>query len=163
MMDRLLFGLVFVSALGCGLIAGVFFAFSAFVIKGLSRLPPGQGIGGMQSINIAAITPVFMIALFGTAALCAAVAVLAVSRWQRPGAAYLLTGGLLYIFGTILVTILFNVPRNEALANVDPTTSAGVKLWADYLTTWTAWNHVRTIAALGATASFIMAISVADA
>ena len=36
--DQLLVALTLVSALGCGLIAGVFFAFSAFVMKALSRL-----------------------------------------------------------------------------------------------------------------------------
>jgi len=49
--QNLIFILTLVSALGCGLIAGVFFAFSAFVMKALARLPPAQGIAAMQSIN----------------------------------------------------------------------------------------------------------------
>jgi len=49
--DRLLFGLTLVSALGCGLTAGVFFAFSSFVMKALGRIQPAQGIAAMQSIN----------------------------------------------------------------------------------------------------------------
>ncbi len=51
MIDNLLFALTFVSALGCGLMAGVFFAFSAFVMHALARLPPAQGIAAMQSIG----------------------------------------------------------------------------------------------------------------
>jgi len=39
MLDELLFPLVLISALGSGLIAGVFFAFSTFVMKALARLP----------------------------------------------------------------------------------------------------------------------------
>jgi uncharacterized membrane protein len=70
MIDEVLFALTFVSALGCGLMAGVFFAFSAFVMKALSHLPAAQGIAAMQSINVAAITPLFMAALFGTAVGC---------------------------------------------------------------------------------------------
>ncbi len=35
----------------CGLVAGVFFAFSTFVMSGLARLPPADGIRAMQSIN----------------------------------------------------------------------------------------------------------------
>ncbi|GAB4198563.1 MAG: hypothetical protein Fur006_48470 [Coleofasciculaceae cyanobacterium] len=54
------------AALGCGLVAGVFFAFSTFVMSALARLQAAQGITAMQSINITAINPPFMVALFGT-------------------------------------------------------------------------------------------------
>ena len=148
----------FCAALGCGLIAGAFFAFSSFVMKALARLPPAQGIAAMNSINVFAVTPLFMTALFGTAAGCLAVAVSVLFRWQEPGAAYLLIGAGLYLVGTILVTIVFNVPRNNALGAVDPVSADGARLWADYLTSWTAWNHVRTAAALAAAASLTLAI-----
>jgi uncharacterized membrane protein len=39
--------LTFASALGCGLIAGVFFAFSSFVMRALARLPPARGVAAM--------------------------------------------------------------------------------------------------------------------
>jgi len=39
-MDGLLVALTVVATLGCGLNAGVFFAFSSFVIKALARLQP---------------------------------------------------------------------------------------------------------------------------
>ncbi|MEH2408541.1 anthrone oxygenase family protein [Nostoc sp.] len=58
------------SALGCGLIAGVFFAFSTFVMNALARLQPAQGITAMQSINITVINPLFMAVFLGTAAAC---------------------------------------------------------------------------------------------
>ncbi|MGH7600945.1 MAG: hypothetical protein ACREOI_31695, partial [bacterium] len=63
--DALLFVLTLFAALGCGLIAGVFFAFSAFVMKALSRLPPSEGIAAMQSINVAVINPVFLTVFLG--------------------------------------------------------------------------------------------------
>lgn len=142
--------LMLVAALGCGAMGGVFFAFSAFVMRGLGRLPVPQGIAAMQSINVTAVTPPFMLALFGTAAACVVLAVSSGSRWGEPGASAGLAGCLLYLIGTILVTIAFNVPRNDALAAVDPRSAEGARLWADYLRTWTAWNHVRTAAALAA-------------
>ncbi len=58
----------------------------------------------------------------------------------------------------MLVTIVFNVPRNEALALVGPDDPDGGKLWAGYVSSWTAWNHVRTAAALAAAASFSVAL-----
>jgi uncharacterized membrane protein len=158
MTDNVLVVLTFCTAIGCGLMAGVFFAFSTFVMPALGRLSPAQGILAMQSINVAAITPSFMVPLFGTAAACILLAVFSVITWQRPGAANLLIGSILYLVGTILVTIVFNVPRNDALAAVNPASADGARLWADYLTSWTAWNHVRTIAAVVAAAALTLAL-----
>jgi uncharacterized membrane protein len=154
-----LFALTLVAALGCGLMAGVFFAFSAFVMKALARLPPSEGIAAMQSINVAVLNPWFMSAFLGTAALCVLAVIFSAMRWHEPGAVYLLLGSVLYLAGTLMVTILFNVPRNNALAAVVPTDPSGAGLWADYVAGWTAWNHVRTAAALAAAASFGIALA----
>lgn len=144
--------LTLAAALGCGLIAGVFFAFSTFVMKALARLPAAQGIAAMRSINVVVINPWFMAPFFGTGAACVALAIWALARWEAPGAEYRLAGGLLYVVGTIGVTMAFNVPRNNALTRVDPASNEGARLWAAYVTGWTAWNHVRTAAALLAAA-----------
>jgi uncharacterized membrane protein len=158
MINGLLFALTFISALSCGLMAGVFFAFSAFVMIALGRLPVAQSIAAMQSINAAAINPLFGAALFGTAAACVLLTVSSLFRWHKPGASYLLAGSLLYLVGTILVTIAFNLPLNEALAAVDPTSADGTNLWASYVTSWIAWNHVRAAGALAAAASLTIAL-----
>lgn len=60
MMQDSYFILKFFAALGCGLIAGVFLAFSTFVMSALERLPMAQGITAMQMINITVINPLFM-------------------------------------------------------------------------------------------------------
>jgi uncharacterized membrane protein len=152
------FVLTLVTALGCGLIAGVFFAFSAFIMKALSRLQPAQGIAAMQSINIAVINPLFLGVFLGAGVACVAVAISSLLAWHQPGSAYLLAGSLLYIVGAFLVTMVFNVPRNNALATVDPASAEGARLWAGYVTRWTAWNHVRTAAALAAATSLTLAL-----
>jgi uncharacterized membrane protein len=156
--NNLYFPLTLFSALGCGLVAGVFFAFSTFVMSALARLQPAQGIAAMQSINITVINPWFMTAFLGTAAACLFLAVSALLKWNQPGAAYLLIGSLLYLVGTLGVTMVFNVPLNDALANVKPDSVDGANLWASYLTNWTFWNHIRTIAALAASALFTVAL-----
>jgi uncharacterized protein (TIGR02246 family) len=160
--DGLVFVLAFVSALGSSLVAGIFFAFSNFVMKALARVPPAQGIAAMQSINLVVLNRWFFAVFFGTAVGCLALAITSFVRWQKPGAGYLLVGGLLYLFGTILVTIACNVPLNDALAAVDPSSADAGPVWTNYLKTWTAWNHVRTIAALAAAASFIIPLCCAS-
>jgi uncharacterized membrane protein len=139
--------------------AGIFFAFSNFVMKALARIPPAQGIAAMQSINVAVLNRWFFSVFFGTAVCCLALAVIPLVRWQKPGAGFLLAGSLLYLIGTILVTIAGNVPLNDALTAVDPSSADGGRVWANYLKNWTAWNHVRTISALAAAASFTVALS----
>jgi uncharacterized membrane protein len=147
-----------VCALGCGLAAGFFFAFSICVMRALGKLPPVHGIGAMQSINLVVINPWFLAVFFGTGAACGLAVVWSLWQWRDPRAVYWLVGGALYLAGTILVTMLFNVPRNNALAAADPSNAEAAGLWTDYLSKWTAWNHVRTIAALLAAASFTIAL-----
>ena len=65
-MERLLYIATFAAALGAGLVAGIFFAFSTFVMGALGRLPQAAGISAMQSINVVVINPVFLSVFMGT-------------------------------------------------------------------------------------------------
>ena len=156
--DQLLFILKLTTALGCGLVAGAFFAFSSFVMGALAKIQQSQGMTAMQSINIVVINPVFMLAFIGSAAACLFLGIVSVVKWSQPGSAYLLAGSLLYLLGTFIVTIAFNVPLNDALAKANPASPEGLSLWSSYIRAWTMWNHVRSVAALAATASFILAL-----
>jgi uncharacterized membrane protein len=159
-MSGILYAATLVTALGCGLVAGVFFAFSTFVMAALRRLKPEEGIAAMQSINIRVVTPVFMTALFGTAAACLGLIAWAVTSRGEAPSALVIAGGALYFLGTIGVTVAFNVPLNTRLAGLRPQGADTADYWAKYVTTWTAWNHVRTIAALAAAALLTGALSV---
>jgi len=156
--DRMQNILILISALGCGLIAGVFFGFSSFIMGALGKLPPSQGIAAMQSINVVVINPIFLGVLFGTAALALFLGIWAIRDLSDPRAIWILAGVGLYVIGTVVVTMVFNVPLNNSLAAVDPASGAGAAVWADYLRTWTNWNHVRTLAALAASGAFIFAL-----
>lgn len=158
MTERILTVVTFAAALGAGLIGGVFFAFSSFVMGALARLPAPQGIAAMQSINIVVINPLFLGTMFGTGAASIGLIAAGLLRWQVPGAAYLLAGGVVYVAGCILVTMLANVPRNNALAAWDPHAAEATVLWGNFVPAWTTWNHVRTVASLAAAALFILAL-----
>jgi len=158
MMDGFLSVLTLLAALGCGMMAGVFFAFSAFVMKALGRLPAEQSVAAMQAINVAAVTFAFMAALFGTAVACCALAVFALFVWEERFAPLLLVGSALYLLGTIVRTIAYHVPRNEALATVEP--HSADSQWTRYLSGWTVWNHVRAVAALAAAATLTTSLYV---
>lgn len=139
---------------GSGLTAGIFFAFSTFVMAALARLPPDQGIAAMNSINITVINPWFMAVFIGTPVICAILAVMALLKWSEPGAVIILAACVLYIVGSFVVTMVFNVPLNNALAPVTSAAGEGAALWTRYLSDWTFWNTVRTAAPLFAMVLF---------
>jgi uncharacterized membrane protein len=158
-MGSTLLTLTFLAALGSGLIAGFFLAFSACVMAALGRISPASGISAMQSVNVVVLNPLFLGTFFGTAVLSLVLAVAALMNWSEPGAFYLLAGSLLYLIGSILVTMICNVPLNNRLAAVKPESAEGGTVWTHYLSVWTAWNHARTAASLAAMACFILSFS----
>jgi uncharacterized membrane protein len=113
-------GLLWLSAIGCGLLAGVYFAFSAFVMTSLGRIDQAAGIAAMNSMNVEIVRSVFMPTFLGTSLASAVLVVLAFFSWGEPGAMAMLAGGVLYVLGMFVVTMVFNVPLNDALAAVHP-------------------------------------------
>ena len=158
MMPRALSLLTFGTALGCALNAGAFFAFSTFVMKALGSLPPSQAVRAMQALNVWAPTGLFLAVLLGTAVACAGLMAQAALGWSQPGAPLRLAGSLAYLLGGFGVTLAANVPRNDALAALDPDSVSTVAAWTGYLSGWTAWNHVRTVASLVATVLLILSL-----
>jgi uncharacterized membrane protein len=158
-MNELIYALTLIAALGSGLVAGWFFAYSNQIMKSLGRFPDAQGIAVMQEINIVVINPWAMTLLFAPALTCIALAVVSVIEWEEPEVYYRFAGAALYLVGAVLVTIAFNVPRNDAIAAVEPASASGADVWRRYLREWTAWNHLRTVAALGASALLIIALA----
>jgi uncharacterized membrane protein len=150
-----------IAALGAGLVAGVLFAFSSFIMPALHRLPADQGIAAMQSINKLAPRPAFMIAFIGTALLCAALGVRAILNRNEGSSTYILIGTALYLVGTLGLTAARNIPLNDTLAAIKPHAAGAGHYWDHYVSTWTALNHIRTATALGASAMFVLALRVA--
>ena len=147
--------LLWFCALGCGLMAGLYFAFSAFIMRALEKLGPAAGAAAMNSMNTTILRslfmPLFMLTSFGALTL----ATLGAFNWQRPGAWLWVAGGLTYFAGMFLVTMLFNVPLNNRLAASGPAVD---DIWRHYLVAWTRWNHVRTLTSLLAAALFTAAL-----
>jgi uncharacterized membrane protein len=148
--------LTWCSALGSGLIAGVFYAFSSFVMPALRQLPAAQGIAAMQAINRTALTPAFLLVFVGTASTCLALAV--ASFWGVADGRTRLrwAGCAVYLLGAFVLTVACNVPRNDTLAQLDALSPSGAVYWQQYLSEWTAYNHVRALAALAALVLLIL-------
>lgn len=156
MADRLLPLATLIAAVGSGLIAGTFFAFSNFVMPALARVAPPSGLVSMQSINVVVLNPVFLGIFVGTAGVSLALGVASVLRWGQPGSAFLLAGALLYVAGCFLVTMVYNVPLNDSMAAIDPHAAEAAGRWSDYVARWSVGNHIRTLASFLAMILFML-------
>ncbi|WP_245572583.1 DUF1772 domain-containing protein [Actinokineospora enzanensis] len=136
------------AAVGGGLMAGIFFAFSVFVMRALASLPAERGIAAMQALNRTILTPLFLLLFLGVGVLGAVLAVI--------GPPSCLVGGALYVLGVLVVTGARNVPWNNELDALAPNTAEAADYWAGYLRRWTAWNHVRTVASTGAAVAYVV-------
>ena len=149
--------LLIAACVGSGMMAGLFCAFSSFMMKALSSLSDSNGIVAMQAINRSILRPGFLFVFLGTGILCAISALLA---WNVSVATALTTtAAAIYLVGCIFATVAFNVPLNNQLEAVDSTSEEGRFVWSRYLARWTRWNHVRSAATLISTVLLALAIA----
>jgi uncharacterized membrane protein len=157
-MGRTVYFVTVLAALGSAVVGGVMYAFSTFVMSGLDRATPSQAVAAMQGINVTAVRPGLMIPFMGTALLSVALVIIGFVRHGRPGSWLLVAGGLVYLIGTFVVTVAYNVPRNDSLALIDPDSAGAAARWATYYRDWTLANHVRTLTSLAAAGLFVAAL-----
>jgi uncharacterized membrane protein len=153
--------LVIVAAVGAGCTGGVLFAFSSFVMPALRRLPAAQGVTAMQSVNVTAVRPPFMLPFAGTAVLSVALIVVALAALDESYALWLIVAAVLYLAGVFGLTMAYHVPRNDALDTLVPDAPETAAAWGRYLAEWTTANHVRSAAGLLAAAALGIALTVA--
>jgi uncharacterized membrane protein len=158
MTDDLITAGTVAAAVGCALVAGLMFAFSTSVMPALGRRPDTEGIAAMQAMNSAILNPLFGLVFGGTAVLCLVLAVTAPFTTDQSHATLRAIGGVLYVVGTFGLTMVVNVPMNNALDALDPASGAGASYWRTYLRLWTAWNHLRAL--LGTAASVLLILAV---
>lgn len=125
-----------------GVITGLLWAFSNFVIRALADLPAEHGMFAMQRINAKILNPLFLTLFMGTPLLCALIVLAAWSMIGEPGALLLLGGAVLYLAGPFGITVLFNVPLNNRLEQT-PASEAHTA-WPEYRRDWQRWNHIRS-------------------
>lgn len=158
-MAALTSALLWFSAIGCGLIAGLYFAFSTTIMQALGKLDSQSGMTAMVSINDAILRTAFLPLFFGTSLACLGLMIVALSDISRSGAVLTAAGALIYLVGMFGCTVIFNVPLNTMLASAVTGPDAAAH-WGRYLRDWTMWNHVRTVSSTMAAVLFTAALVV---
>lgn len=146
MSENLIPVLLWFSAIGSGVMAGIYFAFSVSIMSSFAAISEPSGIAATQPINQIILRSGFMPLFFATPLVSAALVVLAIATWEAPGSVAMCAGGLIYIVGMFVCTMACNVPLNNLLERVAPENPESGELWQRYLRDWTRWNHLRTIA-----------------
>ncbi|MBH0112593.1 DUF1772 domain-containing protein [Novosphingobium sp. YJ-S2-02] len=140
------------------IMAGVYFCFSAFVVRSLDAIGLPAGMAAMQSINRLIVRSAFLPLFFASTALCAMVFVVGWLDRQHAGAWPLLMGSGLYVAGMFAVTVLRNVPLNNALDAASAQGDEARENWRRYMRAWLAWNHVRTVSCILSSTCLLVAL-----
>ena len=140
--------LLWTAALGSGLIAGVYFAFSVFIMQAFGKIDASQSIAAMNSINETILRSLFMPLFFGSSIISVLLVIVAFANWGEAGAELTLIAGAVYFVGMFVCTVVFNVPLNNSLARLDSNSDDANQVWSRYLVTWTRWNHLRSVSSL---------------
>ncbi len=137
-------------ALSSGVMAGVYFAFSAFIMRAFDSLDPHSAVDAMNAVNRIILRSHFMPLFFGSTLLGTLMMAFAISHWGEPRSALAASCGLLYTLGMFGVTATRNVPLNNTLAQVQRESTHATHAWRQYRRQWTRWNTLRAIACLAA-------------
>jgi len=148
------------AALSSGVMAGVYLAFSSFIMRSFNQLDASQAVAAMNAINITIVRSVFMPVFFGSTIISICLIVTSIVYWDEVGAGVMLIAGVVYFMGMFVCTVLFNVPLNNFLATLKGDTDNFQQAWAEYYKVWTNWNHVRVISSLVTCITCIWLLSV---
>lgn len=125
---------------------GTFWSFSTGVMPGLRRTDDTAFVTAMRAINRAVINPLFLLPIFLPPVLLGWAGFL---QRTEPRGWLLIASGLVFLVGVVVVTMVGNVPLNNAL---DTSTEADGPARTAFERRWNAWNGVRSAASVVAIA-----------
>lgn len=145
-----------VAIVAAGLLAGLFYSYSCSVMPGLARADDRTFVEAMRGVNIAILNGWFALSFGGAPVLAAAAGLLHLRGDLRPALPWIIAGFVL-ILATLIITMAFNVPLNNALETGGGDLAA---LRQRFETTWVHWNLVRTLTSTGGFACLVWALVV---
>ena len=139
---------VWFAAISTGLMAGIYFAFSTFIMQSFASIESVHSLTAMNSINKTIVRSPFIVVFFGSTI---AAVILVVSTLIQPvgnSVGLVLFAGVIFFLGNFVCTAVFNIPLNNSLVNLDPQSGESIQVWKQYVKSWSNWNHVRAATSL---------------
>lgn len=140
-----------------GLSAGLFYAWSVSVIPGTQKVSDEVYLQTMQSINRAILNPAFFLVFFGSAVLLSISNIYAFHS-GKSAFFFFLAATLIYLFGTIGVTGMGNVPLNNQLDQLDLSQSPAEMFSAFRMNYEAKWNQFHAIRMASSVIAFVLAL-----
>ncbi|BFM08168.1 DUF1772 domain-containing protein [Halioxenophilus aromaticivorans] len=133
-----------------GIMAGIYAAFSLFVMRSLAKLDAINAGEAMVAINQTIVKTLFVPLFFGSVLLYAYALVDALV-YSKPQATLLAFAAVIYLLGMFVVTLKGNVPMNNRLQVLAPNHHQLREYWPQYAQQWSRLNHIRTVSSALAT------------
>jgi len=146
-----------VLGLASALVAGVFQSFSDFVMQGLLRAQPAGGIDAMQQLNRTVFRSIFLAMFLALVPVSLAFAIYAWISLDGLSSQLIIAAAVIYLPLVFIVTAAGNVPMNEKLDKLPPTSAEAAAYWQSYGRVWTRWNTIRTIGSIAAAGCYLIA------
>ena len=140
-----------------GIMAGVYFAFSVFIMQSLSELPSLQAAQVMNKINDVIVNTLFLPVFFGSTLWYGGLVVWSFADWQFERSILVIIAAMIYILGMFAVTAFGNIPLNNRLKSSAENDSRLISFWDEYLRRWTRLNHLRMLSCIAACAVLTIA------
>jgi uncharacterized membrane protein len=147
--------ILMLTALAAALMAGLFFAYSNSVTPALGKLADAVYLSAMQSINRTIQNPLFFIVFFGALILFPVSAYLHYGTGRFP---FMLAAAIVYIGGVFAVTVLGNIPLNEALDKFDIASATPDTIKAQRIKFEMPWNRLNTIRTISSVLALLLLI-----
>jgi uncharacterized membrane protein len=150
--------ILILTATTTALVAGLLYAYSCSVNPGLSKLSDEGYVAAMQSINRAIQNPLFFASFMGTLVL------LPLSTWmgyRTHHSTYfflLLSASIIYLIGVFGVTVLGNIPLNQALDQFTLQQASAKDITDHRVLFELPWNKFHSIRTLSAVAALVLVI-----
>ena len=148
---------LFLTTLLVGLVAGLCFTWGNAVTPGIGQLDDLGYLQAFQKMNRSIENPLFFVVFIGSFLMGIA------TIFTNKGVSLehyklVLVAVLIYFFGVILVTVVGNVPLNQALDKTNLTTSTVEELRALRERFEHPWNRFHIIRILAGTVSFALLV-----
>jgi uncharacterized membrane protein len=140
--------MLIVLAVLTGVMAGIYFTFSVFLIKAMNELPALQAAQAMNKINDVIVNTLFLPIFFGSTLWYAGLVISAFADWQGQSSVLQIIAAAVYVVGMFVVTAFGNVPLNNRLKELENDDENLATYWHKYQGTWIRLNHIRTISCI---------------
>ncbi|MHC4837993.1 MAG: anthrone oxygenase family protein [Planctomycetota bacterium] len=153
-----------VTALLCGLVAGLVLCFAVVVMPGIRRMGTHGFLASFKAMDriIQDNQPLFMLTWVGSALAMLGTTILGVPRLEGTDQWLLIAACVAYLGAVHVPTVAINIPLNNRLQAADLEAMGEAELEelaALFATRWVRWNAIRTAVATAVTAGLLVLLT----